>query len=320
MDMMSAFKPQLRLGGMRLAGIFLFMLLWPAAAPAAHATSSVRGHPALASYDWSVSASPNLAKKPPPQKVVEDFLSSFKDPDDAALDKEAGVYICSFQFADLRHNGFLSLVAGIGTKDRPSCTGITIIDRTKSGFESYGSGGQIGAGGEISHQLRDLRHDGHFEFVFDYGLAVFPQRCAANWTAIYAWTGSNYTNVSSDFKDFYRQRLDSLKKIIPALSGIPNRNGYEDSDKECLEAEAAAIERFLSTSPDAGLDQALRLTQSEDRLARQFGTILLMLIGTPGAHEQLEKLTRDPDYGVASYAKYGLSKSVKIAPASFIGP
>jgi len=309
---------------MPLPNIFLLKLLWLSTALTAYATSSVRGHPALASYDWSVdwsvSASPNLAKNPPPQKIVEDFFSSFQDPEDAAEAEEAGAYVCSFQFADLRRDGSLSLVAGMGIKDRPSCRGMTIVDRTKSGFESYGAGGEIGSGSDVSEQIRDLHHDGHLEILLDYGLAVFEQRCAANWTAIYAWTGSNYTNVSSDFKDFYRQRLDSLKKIIPALTGIPDRNGYEDSDKECLEAEAAAIERFLGTSPDAGIDQALRLTQSEDRLARQFGTILLINIGTPKAREQLEKLSRDPDYGTSTYAKNGLSMPLKFkfAPASFV--
>ena len=304
---------------MRLAGIFVLIPLWLATAPTAYATGSVRGHTGLASYDWSVSASPNLAKKPPPKKTIEDFFSSFQSPEDASEAEEAGVYVCSFQFADLRHDGFLSLVAGIGIKHRPSCRGMTIIDKTKSGFESYGAGGEIGSGSDVSEQIRDLHHDGHLEILLDYGLAVFEQRCAANWTAIYAWTGSNYTNVSSDFKDFYRQRLDSLKKTIPALTGIADRNGYEDSDKECLEAEAAAIERFLGTSPNAGIERALRLTQSEDRLARQFGTVLLIQIGTPKAREQLEKLSRDPDYGVSTEAKNGLSMPVnfKFAPPSF---
>jgi hypothetical protein len=286
-----------------------------------HAAGAKAANPQnLASYDWSVLKSPNLAKNPPPQKVVEDFISSFEDREDAALDKEAGVYVCSFQFADLRRDGFLSLVFGVGIKDRPSCRGVTIIDRTKSGFESYGAGGEIDSGSDISEQIRDLHHDGHLEFLLDYGGAEFPQRCAANWTAIYAWTGSNYTNVSSDFKDFYRQRLDSLKKVIPALTPIRNQMGYRDSDKECLEAEAAAIERFLGSSPDAGLDQAMRLAQSEDRLAREFGTVLLINIGGSKAREQLEKLTRDPDYGVWAAAKNGLSMPLKFrfAPASFV--
>jgi hypothetical protein len=291
-----------------------------AAPPIAWAGSLRAGHSALASYDWSVSASPGLAKNSPPQELVEDFLRSFQTTDDAALAKEAGVYVCSFQFADLRHDGFLSLVAGVGIKDRPSCRAVTIIDRMKSGFESFGSGGQIGAGSDISKQIRDLHHDGHLEFLLDYGSGDFPQRCAANWTAIYAWTGSNYTNVSSDFKDFYRRRLDFLKMEIPALTQTPDQNGFEESDKECLDAEAAMIERFLGISPDAGLNQAIRLTQSEDRLARQFGAILLIRIGTAKAREQLEKLTRDPDYGVSSYAKGGLSKPLKFrfAPASFV--
>ena len=230
-----------------------------------------------------------------------------------------GEYICSFAFADLRHDGVLSLVAGIGVRDRPSCRAITIIDKTKSGFEACGSGGHIGAGEDIPAQIQDLNHDGHFELLLPHGLATFPQQCAANWTAIYAWTGDNYTNVSDQFKSFYRKRLDSINKIISSLEPTPDKYGYALTDKECLDAEAFAIKRFLGISSDAGIDQAIRLTESKDRLERQFGTILLIQVGTPEAREHLQKLVNDPDYAVATYAKDGLSMSVKekFAPASF---
>lgn len=275
----------------------------------------------LGSYDWSTTASPNLAQNPPPTKLVENLIRSIElaGTGFSIMGDKDGEYVCSFKFADLRNDGVLSLVAGIGVIDRPSCRSITIIDKTKSGLETCGSGGQIGAGGDVPAQIQDLNHDGHFELLFPYGLATLEQQCAANWTAIYAWTGDNYTNVSDQFKGFYRQRLDFINKVIPSLGPTPNKEGYGLSDKECLEAEASAIKRFLGISSDAGLDQAIRLTESKDRLDRQFGTILLIQIGTPEARRRLEKLVNDPDYGVATYAKNGLSIPVKekFAPASF---
>jgi len=271
----------------------------------------------LGSSDWSVKASPNLGQNPPPRKAVEDFMFSFQSPSDAELSKEAGVYVCSFRFADLRHDGFLSLAFSTGISDRPSCRGMSIIDKTPSGFESFGASGEIGT--DVDAAIQDLRHDGHFEILLPYGLATFPQTCAANWTAIYAWTGVNYTNVSDQFKDFYRRRLDQLDQIISALRLTPDQNGYSLRDKECLEAEASAIKRFLGVSPDAGLEQAIRLSNSKDSLAREFGTVLLIKIGTTSAREQLQKLTNDPDWAVRTEAKNGLSKPVtfEFAPASF---
>jgi hypothetical protein len=244
-------------------------------------------------------------------------MFSFQSPSDAKLSKEAGVYVCSFRFADLRHDGLLSLAFSTGISDRPSCRGMSIIDKTPSGFESFGASGEIGT--DVTAAIQDLRHDGHLEILLPYGLATFPQTCAANWTAIYAWTGVNYTNVSDQFRDFYQRRLDQLDRIIPALGPASDQNGYSLSDKECLESEASAIKRFLGVSPDAGIEQAIRLANSKDRLAREFGTVLLIKIGTASAREQLQKLTNDPDWAVKTYATNGLSMPVKFkfAPASF---
>ena len=271
----------------------------------------------LGSSDWSVKASPNLGQNPPTRRAVEDFMFSFQSLSDAQLSKEAGVSVCSFRFADLRHDGLLSLAFSTGISDRPSCRGMSIIDKTPSGFESFGASGEIGT--DVVAAIQDLRHDGHLEILLPYGLATFPQTCAANWTAIYAWTGVNYTNVSDQFRDFYQHRLDKLDQIIPALRPAQDKSGYSLSDEECLEAEASAIKRFLGLSPDAGIEQAIRLANSKERLAREFGTVLLIQIGTASAREQLQKLTNDPDWAVRTEAKNGLSKPVtfKFAPASF---
>ncbi|MBF6559367.1 MAG: hypothetical protein IVW56_03670 [Candidatus Binataceae bacterium] len=92
----------------------------------------------LASSDWSSTAPRNLASNPPAKSVVEGFIRSLQIAKSGfSAIEPGGVYVCSFQFADLRRQGFLSLVAGLGIVDRPSCAGIVIIDGTKQGFEFY---------------------------------------------------------------------------------------------------------------------------------------------------------------------------------------
>lgn len=274
----------------------------------------------LWSYDWSSKASPNLAETKFSTKDIERFVASLdkSTDDETILGEPGGTYVCSFGFADLRHNGVLSLAVGFGVTDRPSCNTVTIINRTSSGFQLYSSGGVTGSASDIPSCIKDLRHDGNLQFAYDYGLTVFPQQCVANWTTIFAWTGSNYTNVSDRFKEFYRERLKLLSKVIPALQPISGPSGYSLRDKECLEAEAAAIKRFLGMSTDAGMDQAIRLAASPERLARQFGTVLLIQIGTPEARKYLEKLAGDSDYGVARYARDALA--FKSEPARTFGP
>ena len=122
---------------------------------------------------------------------------------------------------------------------------------------------------------------------------------------------SNYGNVSDRYKAFYRQRLESIRKILPKLQPTPDSNGYSLGQKECLEAEAAAIQRFLGISSEAGIDQAIRLATSSDSADRDFATQLLGEIGTPRARTYLEKLVNDSDHTVASDAKYALSGSAK---------
>ncbi len=222
--------------------------------------------------------------------------------------------ICAFSFADLRHSGSLSLVYGLDTIDRPSTCATYVVDKTPSGFELY-----AGAGGELK-KAEDLGKDGKTELVLDTGIGSIQGQCYASWTAIYAWTGTNYTNVSDQFKDFYRARLDTLNKALANLGRAPRSDDYLSNDKECLMAEASAIERFLRISPDAGIDQALRLAKSPDRTERQFGTELRNQIGGPIARKYFEVLVKDPDYAVASYAKGGLSspsRGYEYAPAEF---
>src|SRR6266481_1500899 len=111
--------------------IALLVLFFGMAAPldASVASASSERPSKLALYDWSVNASPSLGSKPPSMKILVNFLNSVLEaagePDPnigmSASDSERANYVCSFRFADLRSNGSLSLVVGLGVPDRPSC-------------------------------------------------------------------------------------------------------------------------------------------------------------------------------------------------------
>ena len=100
-------------------------------------------------------------------KVLVKFLTSVLesageiDPDIGESDADYGHagYVCSFAFKNLRRDGYLSLIAGVGTPGRPSCRGIYIVDKTATGFEIYQTGGAIGAGEDVSSSIEDLRKD-----------------------------------------------------------------------------------------------------------------------------------------------------------------
>ena len=119
------------------------------------------------------------------------------------------------------------------------------------------------AGNDVSGKIKDLNHDGKQEFLLSSRFGEIKDQCSGDWTAIFAWTGGGYTNVSRRFKDFYRQQLDSLNQKISALHPIVVYGGgfSEPRDKECLIAEAAMLQRYLGISPEAGLDQAIRFGQ-----------------------------------------------------------
>jgi hypothetical protein len=195
----------------------------------------------------------------------------------------------------------------------------TLSTGRRLALKCIGGGGDIGDGSNVPAAIRDLRHDGNFEFLVGNSLGSIAQRCIANWQVGYAWTGANYTDVSRRFNDFYRQRLDEINKIVPALQSVRGANGYALSDEECLKAEAAAIQRFLGTSTDAGIDQAMRLSASNDRAEREFAAELLARINNPKARECLAKLAKDQDEAVSTHAKKALSRKAN-APQFAYGP
>ncbi|HTT76966.1 MAG TPA: hypothetical protein VMF50_13440 [Candidatus Binataceae bacterium] len=264
-----------------------------------------------------------MASKPPPIADVESFLSAVQ----VAVWNESDFgdieYVCSFTFSELRHTGYFSLVAGTGVIGRGMCGNIYVVDKTASGFEIYLSGGAEDTAANVAANIKDLRHDGNLEILIDQTLGTLGNRCEADWTAIFTWTGKDYTNVSDRFTDFYSQQLDSLDKKIAALHPIAVYGGgfVEPDDKECLLAEAAKIQRFLSISPEAGLDQAIRLAESKDWSDRVFAAHMLSQIGTSKARKYLDVLAGDAYVRVATTAKTYLSAlakgPIRLVPTAF---
>jgi hypothetical protein len=274
------------------------LVAWSSGVLAANTTSARSSK--LASYDWSVKASPNLARNPPRKEMVNSFLRSLMDPYE-----ELDEVVCSLRFADLRHDGNLSLVAGTDSSGRMLCSEVYIVDKAASSFDVFLGGFSVGAGTDVSSSIEDVGRDGNFEYVADWNLGSITGQCIASWPVVYGWTGDGYKNVSDRFKDFYKRTLDALSSKISALP--PEGSPEQRSFKECLMAEAAQIQRFLGTAPDAGLNEVVRLANSKDSGEREFAADLLGSIGPPVARKYLEALSKDNDRSVSDSAKYYLS-------------
>ena len=155
-----------------------------------------------------MTASNNLRDRPPSKQAVWNLVAHVWGEDwDGDRDK-----ICSFRFADLRHSGELSLVAIIdGGSAVVSCDLLAILDRTPAGFEEYD---YIWAGlrsDDVNDFLKDIDNDGNLKIVVQpYSVPTGEDLPPV----IYAWTGSDYTNVSSRYPKYYRDWLASLKKEI----------------------------------------------------------------------------------------------------------
>ena len=84
---------------------------------------------------------------------------------------------------------------------------MAIFDKTASGFDAYTSWAAFG-----ENSVQDINHDGKFELVLDSPIGPPGSSLACTWPLIFAWTGSDYREVSTQFKNYYRRHLDELDK------------------------------------------------------------------------------------------------------------
>ncbi len=146
--------------------------------------------------------------------------------------------ICSSRFVDLRHSGNLSLV--VSASDETFCH-LSIIDKTASGFELYNAEqARYSEGPEIE----DLAGNGNLELIVETDFTGWRGKgtgpCLGTWPVIYAWTGSGYTDVSSQYKGYYEQKLASLKKQIGEMSSA-TEPVQAPADSQTAESQAAVI-------------------------------------------------------------------------------
>ncbi|MFZ0889333.1 MAG: HEAT repeat domain-containing protein [Candidatus Binataceae bacterium] len=161
----------------------------------------------LAAADWSVKSPYSLATNPPSDDAMLALLNKLT-PYGELHQKDT---ICSSRFADLRRSGNLSLVVSVG--DGRFCYP-SIIDKTASGFEHYMFQPHTGI-----EKIEDLAGNGNLEVIVDTGFTGYygVHHCEAFWPVIYAWTGSGYTDVSSQYKGYYEQQLKSLNALPSAI-------------------------------------------------------------------------------------------------------
>jgi ferredoxin len=189
------------------------------------ATGAKTVQPDLGRADWSANAPNSLADNPPSKEAVWSFigqrLGSFAD---------LGGKLCDFRFVDLRRRGTLSLVVVDDAGGTADCSVVEVFDKGPDGIEEYYDGGYLATPG-----VEDINGDGRFEVVVDepdgvkyrdgakfyHGSEIAHcdgcRACNEIWPRVYAWTGSGYTEVSSQFPEFYKRELKSLKKRIAAI-------------------------------------------------------------------------------------------------------
>jgi len=177
----------------------------------AFAQTHASPQPDLASADWSVGAHHSLAMDPPENEAVWNFMTHFWG--DAWIEQGK---LCSFQFVDLRHSGELSLVTIYDWDGGGNCNDLTIFDRSPAGVEGFDYGGGPPLDDQVKDLLQDLGSDGHMELA----VRSFDMTERENaWPSVYAWTGSDYTNVSSQYPRYYQDWLASTKKELASLEG-----------------------------------------------------------------------------------------------------
>jgi hypothetical protein len=90
------------------------------------------------------------------------------------------------------------------------------------------------------------------------------------WPVIYAWSGTGYRDVSTDYKGYYRQQLSP--------QAVRQKQEDED-DLDCTNAYKAKLVRFLGISRDAGMSDAIKWAESGDPHDREFAIGVLNDMG-----------------------------------------
>jgi len=109
------------------------------------------------------------------------------------------------------------------------CTKLYIFDKTPTGFELYSFYlADAPVGHDLANSVLDLGNNGKQELVLWGSLAGFATSsglryglgCEAEWPLIFSWTGNSYSDVSDQYKNYYRGYLKSVNARLAAYSSV----------------------------------------------------------------------------------------------------
>ncbi|HUY20673.1 MAG TPA: hypothetical protein VMV15_15775 [Candidatus Binataceae bacterium] len=218
------------------------------------AFSASAAPPDIASVDWSVKAPHNLAANRPSDGAIKAFMSEL----DGVPDQPDS--ICYAKFVDLRGSGTLSLV--VSQSDGRFCH-LNVVDKTAGGFDVYDFNfAHFVAAPEIKH----LGGDGKLELIAPVDLTGYEgaQHCIAIWDVIYAWTGSDYTDVSSQYKHYYQEDLAWLQKDISRIEAQNERA------QQALAAQRPGAAASAGSEPPSGLAFGPKPSYSEPPVVAKY--------------------------------------------------
>ncbi len=181
--------------------------------------------PDLASADWSVKQAETLNGEP--KQIVWRFINALWGIDDVQPNMGK---LCYFRFVNLRDSVELSLVTSYDAGGMADCNWVDVFDKVPHGIEDYKFPSQGPAA--YSDDIKDINSSGSYELIVDevFDSVSSPDHCIATWPVIYAWTGSGYGDVSSNFKHYYEQQLAVLQK----------RNAAAEAEKQRAQIAASA--------------------------------------------------------------------------------
>jgi len=260
-----------------------------------------------AERDWDVLTSQLHTAKPPSDKQIKSFvMAMIGEP----VDEPFGSSVCSAGFFKIAESENESLVASVDLSGRHLCTDFEVIHRGANGLTMQSIYAWVGD--DLSDVVRDLRKDGKYELVVPFDLSMYEgaNSCMATWGRIYVLQSDNLVDKSSEFKNYYKDQLDSLNAEMPKAKA-DDVDQHSDS-ATCLQMEIDKIARFLGTSPNAGRDQAMDWVKSGDQYLRRKGFDVLADIGDQQSIEVLQRYAKDSDPMIADEAKRALPAAHKI--------
>jgi hypothetical protein len=213
--------------------------------------------------------------------------------------------VCSAGFFQISGSDSPSLIASIDVNGRHFCNNVEVIHRDANGLTIQEI--DVWEVDDVKDIVRDLGKNEKDLLIVPTAYSDYDgAKCMATWSQVYAVQAGALVDRSAAFKEFYKDRLDSLNADM-------EQAGKNDDDNRtiCSQMEADKIARYLDISPNAGEDKAIGWISSADTSLRLKGVVVLADIGDKRSIATLKQFSEDPDTIVADAAKRALDTSPK---------